>query len=486
MIRLAGTSLDAGTADFLRANKIRAVCLFRQNMVDAAQLGQLTSDLREVMGPKALIAVDHEGGAVVRAPWLPALPSAMSLGASDDVALTRSVGAAAARGIKSLGFNWIFAPVLDLNNNLENPVIAERAFGADPRRSTELAIAWMSGSLGEHVACCVKHAPGHGDTLVDSHRGLPTVDKSLSALRALEFSPFEQASALAPAMMTAHIIYPALDPALPATLSRRVLTQLIREEWRYRGVVITDAMEMAAITEAYGVEKAAVQALLAGADMIMALGPKVSQENQERTLDALADAIVEGRIAPAELAARLERLDSLAARYPCATGTARSYAQEDADRDLMRLAWQRGMTAFRNPIAPKPGDRIRLVMRADNASNGISEAGASAQHLAALAAELYDVECTTFADANSFDWQTLPDDGRTVILASTSRARYGENARRNWRPDLHWALWNPFHVLDIDAPAVITYGFAAPALEALAGWLRGELRLTGKNPCLVD
>ena len=212
MVRIAGTELDAASAELLKASNVRGVCLFRQNMTDATQLARLTASLRAVMGPDALIALDQEGGAVVRSTWVPAPPSAMALGAADDTTLARNVGAAVARAIKALGFNWNFAPVLDLNNNPHNPVIAERSFGADPQRATELAMAWMAGSESEGVACCVKHFPGHGDTHVDSHRDLPTVDKPLAELEQFEFAPFRLAAGKAPAMMTAHIVYPTLDP----------------------------------------------------------------------------------------------------------------------------------------------------------------------------------------------------------------------------------------------------------------------------------
>ncbi|HEY1227523.1 MAG TPA: glycoside hydrolase family 3 N-terminal domain-containing protein, partial [Ramlibacter sp.] len=155
MVRLFGTELDAGTAAFLRQNRVRGACLFRQNMADADQLRRFTRDLRDAMGEEALIALDQEGGAVVRSTWVPAPPAAMGLGAADDIELARRTGAAVARAVKSLGFNWNFAPVLDLNNNPNNPVIAERSFGAEPKRAAELATAWMAGSHAEGVACCV-------------------------------------------------------------------------------------------------------------------------------------------------------------------------------------------------------------------------------------------------------------------------------------------------------------------------------------------
>lgn len=476
MVRLFGTRLDADTAAFLRQNRVRGACLFRQNMVDAAQLKRLNGALRDVMGNEALIALDQEGGAVVRSTWVPAPPSAMALGAAGDPHLTREVGAAVARAVRSLGFNWNFAPVLDLNNNPQNPVIAERSFGADPLRATELALAWMAGSESEGVACCVKHFPGHGDTHVDSHRDLPLVDKPLAELERFEFAPFRMAAASAPAMMTAHIVYPALDPEYPATMSRPILTGILRDQWNYRGVVITDGMDMHAIAHRYSAGQAAVNALVAGADMVMAIG---SRETQQETIDAIARAIRDGMLPMDEVKARLARLSALAQAHPCGQA---EYATEHADLELMAKAWRHGLTTLRSPSRPAPGSKIRLVARQDVVSDGVSEAGVPAANIAAALAKRYDVDLVTFADAECFDWDALPQDGRFTILASTSRRRYGPHARANWRPDLHVALWNPYQALDFDAPALMTYGFAPAALEAVTDWLAGELDAGGACP----
>lgn len=477
MVRISVTNMDESLAQFLREHHIRAVCLFRNNMTDEAQLKKLTSDLRAVMGPEALIALDQEGGAVVRPTWVPQPPSAMALGASDDADLCYQVGAAVARGIKALGFNWNFAPVLDLNNNVDNPVIAERSFGADPQRASTLALAWMDGSLSEGVACCVKHFPGHGDTNVDSHRALPTVNKSLAELQAMEFAPFQIAvSRNAPAMMTAHIVYPALDADNPATMSPTILTDLLREQWQYRGVVITDGMDMQAIAGRYGVGNAAVKALLAGADMVMAIG---SREAQTETLAALTEVILSGQISYQAVQQKLQRIRQLTDAYPCIDT---DYQTDAADRLLMAHAWQRGLTSAGDPQPPAKGSRVRLVIRADAVSDGVSESGIRADKVATMLAGLYDVETVTFSDAQHFDWHSLPQDDRFVILASTVRIRYGESARKSWQPDLHLVLWNPFHMLDIQAPALITYGFASPAIEAARAWLAGDVSAQGRIP----
>ncbi|SFD47462.1 glycoside hydrolase family 3 protein [Massilia yuzhufengensis] len=476
MVRLFGTELDADTEAFLRQYTVRGACLFRQNMLDAAQLAHFTGALREAMGPQALIALDQEGGAVVRSTWVPAPPSAMALGAANDPQLARDVGAAVARAVRSLGFNWNFAPVLDLNNNPHNPVIAERSFGADPIAATRIAMAWMEGSESEGVACCVKHFPGHGDTHVDSHRDLPTVDKPLAELERFEFAPFRIAAKAAPAMMTAHILYPALDPDFPATMSRPILTGILREGFGYQGVIITDGMDMHAIAHRYGAGEAAVNALVAGADMVMAIG---ARETQEETVQAIAAAIRDGVLPMDDVQARLQRLAALAAAHPAG---AASYLVEADDRALMARAWRAGLTALGQPQGPAKGSKIRLVARADVVSDGVSEAGVPAASVAAALGRLYEVELVTFADAEGFDWAALPQDGRFTILASTARRRYGPHARASWRPDLHLALWNPYQALDFPAPALMTYGFAAPAVDAVVDWLAGEADAPGQCP----
>jgi len=277
-------------------------------------------------------------------------------------------------------------------------------------------------------------------------------------------------------MMTAHIVYPALDAEFPATMSRRILTGLLREEWQYRGVIITDGMDMHAIAGRYGAGQAAVRALVAGADMVMALG---TPETQAETLDAISAALVEGSLTMDEVKQRLARLSALAKAYPC---EAREYTQDAADRAIMAEGWRRGLTAHGDPRRPAAGAKVRLVVRQDVVSDGVSEAGVPAAVVAASLGKLYDVDLVTFADAGTFDWSALPKDGRFTILASTSRLRYDQHARATWKPDLHLALWNPYQALDIDAPALMTYGFAAPALDTINAWLAGELEALARCP----
>jgi beta-N-acetylhexosaminidase len=259
-------------------------------------------------------------------------------------------------------------------------------------------------------------------------------------------------------------------------MSRRILTGLLRDEWQYKGIVITDGMDMHAIAGRYGVGNAAVRALTAGADMVMALG---TTETQEETLNSIAAALASGELTMDEVQLRLDRLAALAKAYPCKP---RSYKEDAADREVMAEGWRRSLTAYGAPQRPPKGATVRLVVRQDVVSDGVSEAGVPAADVATSLGRLYDVELVTFADADTFDWSALPQDGRFTILASTSRLRYGEHARGTWRPDLHLALWNPYQALDIQAPALMTYGFAKPALEAVNSWLAGELEAAGQAP----
>jgi len=475
MVDLPGPVLDEQTAEHLRRHRVRAVCLFRRNIESEEGLARLTAELRGVMGEEALIAVDQEGGGVVRTTFLPFPPSAMSLGASADPALAGAVGAATARPLAALGVNWNFAPVLDLSVHPGNPVTLDRSFGADPQAASDLALAWLRGSLAEGVAGCVKHFPGHGDTHLDSHHVLPQVDKPLAALEASEFLPFRRAvqEAAVPAVMSAHIVYPALDPERPATLSRAALSGLLRGSWGYDGVIITDSMGMAAIDANYGRGAAAVLALEAGADMVMALG---SREEQQATLEALEAALEAGRLDPA---ASLGRLSALTRRFPSRAGR---YPPEVRARDaaLMQSAWERGLTSYRRPRFPERGEEVLLVAPRSVPGETVAEAGVDGEALASLLESLYRVEAHLTSDMGSLDWDALRSGGKAVLLATTSRRR--DPALERARPDLHLALWNPTAVLDVDAPALLSYGCRPEALAAVLRCLAGEVAATGVLP----
>lgn len=482
MVDVPGDELSKEEAAFLREHHIRAICLFRRNVSSADKTRKLVSDLKAAMGDDALIGIDQEGGAVMRTLFMPPAPSAMALGAIGDEKLAYDVGAAVARGLASLGINWNYAPVLDLNNNPRNPVIAERSFGADPIQAAKLAGAWMAGHLSEGVATCVKHFPGHGDTHTDSHLDLPVVDKDRESIERYELSPFQALVKDTPGIMSAHIVFPAFDAERPATLSPAILNDLLRRDWGYEGVTITDGMNMKAIRERWGQPRGTVMALAAGADLSLVL--QFSDE-MAASRHALIDAVHTGDVSLARLAEADQRVNTLVAKYPAKL---RDYSaeQEAADRALMATAWERALTLIGEAKRPALGSKVRILLQADAPSDGVSEPGLPPDDLVAKLAPLYDLDVVAYDRRSDLDWSVLPQDGAFVIAASNTRERYDEHERQTWHPDLHLALWNPYAASDFSCPALITYGFADAALNAVVAWLKGDLEATGTLPAALE
>ncbi len=329
--RLAHAVLQPGfdglaPPDWLRralADGLGSVLLWDRNIASSAQLAELTGALR-AENPELLVAIDEEGGDVTRlesatgSSW----PGHAALGAVDDVELTRAVAGAIGRDLATAGVNLNYAPVADVNINPHNPVIGVRSFGADPARVAAHTAAFVTGLQEQGVAACAKHFPGHGDTSVDSHRGLPVLDDDAASLAAVALRPFRAAiSAGVRAVMSAHIVLPAID-SVPATLSRRLLTDLLRAELGYDGLVVTDALEMAAIKKTYGLEEGAVRAIAAGADMVCIGGWRDAQAVVVRLREALVAAVRTGRLSEERLAEAASRAGQVAAWAARAGGVA--------------------------------------------------------------------------------------------------------------------------------------------------------------------
>ncbi len=295
-----------------------SVALFGRNVTDAAQLTELTAALR-AENPDILVAIDEEGGDVTRlevgsgSSW----PGNLALGAIDDPALTRDVARELGRALAACGINYNWAPSADVNSNPGNPVIGVRSFGADPELCARHTAAWVEGLQSAGVAACAKHFPGHGDTNVDSHLGLPLIDVDVDLLRSRDLVPFKAAIAAgAKAMMTAHIMIPVLDPNLPATLSRAVLTDLLRARPQdgglgYDGLIVTDAIEMGAIADNYGIAEGTLLAIEAGADAICVGGGLADEDTVILLRDAIVTAVRSGRLAEERLADAAQRVRSL-------------------------------------------------------------------------------------------------------------------------------------------------------------------------------
>jgi beta-N-acetylhexosaminidase len=284
------------------------VVLYAWNVQDRDQLRALTADLRAER-EDVLVAIDEEGGDVTRleAATGSSYPGNGALGVVDDVELTERVAASLGAELADVGVNLDFAPVADVNTNPQNPVIGIRSFGADGDHVARHVAAFVHGLQRAGVAACAKHFPGHGETSEDSHLALPVVDSVEEAA----LLPFRAAiDADVQSVMTAHIVVRALGES-PATMSPAILNELLREELGFRGLVVTDALEMNAISRTVGVEEGAVRALAAGADALC-LGHDLFDESVVSVRDALVAGVRDGRLAEERLADAAGRVAGIA------------------------------------------------------------------------------------------------------------------------------------------------------------------------------
>jgi beta-N-acetylhexosaminidase len=315
MVGFEGTSVTPDLTAFIKEYKPGGVILFSRNLESIEQIVELTNAL-QACSPHSplLISIDQEGGRVSRLPKsFTIFPPCEVLGQCNSSELAYAAAATIAKELRAVGINMNMSPVLDVNCNPANPVIGDRAFGATPGPVCELGVATIGGLQDSRVVACGKHFPGHGDTSVDSHKELPVVTASKERLEQVEFPPFRQATAHGvAALMTAHVLYRALDDQKPATLSPAIITEFLRGELRYDGVVLTDDLEMHAIIDHYGIEEATVRSIQAGCDM-----PLICKDRNREiaAMTALDSAVADGSISAERLELSLARIARLKQRF---------------------------------------------------------------------------------------------------------------------------------------------------------------------------
>lgn len=275
IIGVEGTTVNEQTQELIEQYHVGGIILYQHNILNKGQtltflneLKQLNSKLNNI---PLWLSVDQEGGRVSRMPSeYTKLPANRTIGKVNNAEFSNKIGHILGRMLQSVGFNMDFAPVMDINTNPNNPVIGDRSFGANAEVVSKLGVQTMLGIQAENVAAVVKHFPGHGDTSVDSHLDLPVVQTSLQGLRTFEWLPFKAAiEQKVDAVMVAHILLPQIDPDHPASFSKIVITDYLRNELDYNGVVMTDDMTMGGIVNHYDLKDAAVQSIIAGSDVIM-------------------------------------------------------------------------------------------------------------------------------------------------------------------------------------------------------------------------
>ncbi|GAB94113.1 beta-N-acetylhexosaminidase [Kineosphaera limosa] len=306
----------------------------------------------------AFISIDQEGGPVTRldAP-LTMFPAAMALGAADDQGLARTVGAASGAELRGLGYTVVLAPDVDVTIGAQDPTIGVRSPSSDPQRVARVGAGLTAGYLDAGIVPTLKHFPGHGSVTADTHVGTVVQPASLAALRQRDLVPFAQLKG-APAIMTAHIVVPALDRDRPATVSHKVLTGLLREELRFGGLIVTDALEMAAVSGRFGAGKAAVEAVRAGADVLL------MPADPAAAVDALVAAVDDGTLTRARLEESATRMVATlragvhAAPEPSAPGSHQQVAKQLAAASITQISGQCGGKLVGSGISISGGSEV--------------------------------------------------------------------------------------------------------------------------------
>ncbi len=313
---ISGTTMDANTKKLVNQFHIGGIIFYKNNFNTPAQTIQLVNQLKTENSSRLplFLSTDQEGGRVTRLPGgLTNFPTNEQIGKVNNREFSYKIGTLLGRELKEFGLNLDFAPVLDINSNPNNPVIGDRSFGNNLEIVSELGIQTMKGIQSQNVIPTIKHFPGHGDTSVDSHLDLPIVNKSLKELKELELIPFERAiDDGADVVMVAHILLPKLDKTNPASMSKAIMTDLLRNKLSFNGVIITDDMTMGSITEHFDIGKAAVESVKAGSDIIL-VGHNYN--NVVKIIASLKRAVQNGEISEQRLNESTERIIQLKRKY---------------------------------------------------------------------------------------------------------------------------------------------------------------------------
>ena len=316
MLGFPDLSISADLRLVAKAYDLGGIILLGRNIEEPEQVAELSHDAQALSKESPLwVSVDQEGGAVarLREPFT-IWPSMRRLGDSGDLDLARQFGQALARELLAVGVTLNYAPVLDVHTNEDNPVIGDRSFSEKPEEVGRFGAAVVEAMQAEGVAACGKHFPGHGDTDVDSHFKLPVVDQSIERLREVELLPFQTAVNADVAMiMTAHVLYPALDEERPATLSTNVITEILRQQIDFSGIVATDDLTMKGITSDWSVADAGVEAIAAGCDLLLLCEPDI--EEQVRMVEALIHGVEKEIIPLSRVEDALRRSNAVKARF---------------------------------------------------------------------------------------------------------------------------------------------------------------------------
>ena len=485
---------------------VGSVVLMGRNVDDPIQTRAMLADLQALSPIPLLVAVDQEGGSVNRFKHtLHQFAGNMALGAiavADPelgVELTRAQAAAQAAELRDIGIHWNFAPVADVNNNPDNPIIGVRSYGESPEMVAWLASNAVDGFQENGVLACAKHFPGHGDTNIDSHLALPTVHGDWDRINSVELPPFRSViEAGVGSIMTTHILFPSLDGAAPATVSAPLLTGLLRNRMEFTGLVITDCLEMDAIGKTMGTAQGAVNALKAGADVALVCHTPATQQE---TIDCILNAVDYGELPERRLDEAVARVLAAKGRYITDTGRVGEAWNAPEHGELERKIAQAAVTVVRNAGGiPAILDRPVLVVSAHSAGTALAQAleslgvkvetlalephlpdGETAEQLSSAAARSQEFGTVIAATAPREPWSERPMDvERQAVAVRRLHSDFGHRL-------IAVALKEPYDIRRYPEVSnyLVGYGYSPAVISAIASVLAGQSPPSGKLPISI-
>ena len=504
------TEMNAEIAQLVKDYHLGGVILFRENTVTAEQTTKLVSAYQEASEKYGLlISIDQEGGIVTRLQTGTDFPGNMALGATRSEEMAKKVGMAIGEELNALGINMNFGPSLDVNNNPDNPVIGVRSFGEDPELVGKLGNAYIKGLQESGTAATAKHFPGHGDTAVDSHLGLPEVPHDINRLKKVELYPFQQAmDAGIDAVMTAHVTFPKIDDtkviskkdgkeiALPATLSQKVLTGLMREQMSFKGVIVTDAMNMGAIVEHFGAVDAAIRSVKAGTDIVL------MPVGLEAVANGLYDAVNKGEISTKRIEQSVERILTLKLNR----GIVKAEVEKSLDEKIANAiqvvgsaehkaveseAAAKSITLVKNNAALplKAGTKDKIVVVGSSADLLAGEVQKHHENVTVLTTETLLTE-SQLTQAKTADYIILGTNTSTVSGREPSNNLMrlaNQLIEQTDVPVIGIGIRNPYDIMSypkVDA-YLVQYGFRPASYEASVNTIFGLNNPTGKLPVTI-
>lgn len=514
-------TVSAHAQTLLDEFEVGGVILLGRNVATPKQTARTMNELQKRSRVPLFIIADQEGGMVARFkdPYI-VFPGAMALGATGDPAYAYRAAKATAEELLAVGVNFDFAPCVDVNNNPANPIIGTRSYGDNAGIVSRFSAEAIRGYHDGGVLSCAKHFPGHGDTSVDSHLALPVVDFPRERLERVEFAPFKAAiEAGVASIMTTHIIFPALDPELPATISKRILTGLLREEMGWDGLVVTDCLEMKGVSVKWGTAAAAIECIKAGADCPLICHTLSTQrEAHQRIMTAVeAGEISEDRLNQSVLRVLevKERFGLLHTPEPADPERALEIVSAPEKTDLALEIARRAVTVVKDarktiparldagqevlvtglhPAVPRLGAELaRLHANVRIEALGDTPKPAGEQEFGALYPGQVRKAPRTACEADFprplpetalIIVATCPSEPWTSGIDETAQANLVKALQRQGAPLVVVALREPYDVLSFgDVPCYVAlYGYRAEQLQACAEIVLGVREATGKLP----